>query len=247
MATTKNADTMPRYLNTPRLIANQLQQVVWRSDNTEPFGDSAPNENPTNLGTFTFPLRFPGQYYDQETGLSQNYFRDYSPLEGRYIQFDPIGLRGGINGYKYAMAAPLMHSDPKGLAIWICTRSAEGMPGNHRYFWDDRGSGQACGMQQFFGFGGNPFRDEKGPGGDTCQKVPGSDGFEEPVMECCSKSNKSGAWIPFVNDCYNVAGRCLDKYLPGANPGGPGRFNTNCDSCMKPKLQDPDGGSSFNP
>lgn len=56
-----------------------------------------------------------------------------------------------------------------------------------------------------------------------------------PVAGCCSKSNKSGAWIPFVNDCYNVASRCLDKYLPGANPGGPGRFNTNCDSCMKPK------------
>ena len=41
-------------------------------------------------------LRFPGQYYDQETGLHYNYFRDYDPSTGRYIQSDLIGLRGGL-------------------------------------------------------------------------------------------------------------------------------------------------------
>ena len=88
-------------MGTPRLIANQLQQTVWRSDNTEPFGDSVPNENPSALGNFEFPLRFMGQYKDKETGLHQNYFREYDPLGGRYVQADPIGLRGEINGYAY--------------------------------------------------------------------------------------------------------------------------------------------------
>ena len=42
---------------------------------------------------FEFNLRFPGQYYDSETGLHYNYFRDYDPSTGRYLQSDPIGIQ----------------------------------------------------------------------------------------------------------------------------------------------------------
>ena len=59
-------------------------------------------------------LRFPGQYYDEETGLSYNYFRDYDAKTGRYIQSDPIEIRGGINTYLYAENQPLKLIDPKG-------------------------------------------------------------------------------------------------------------------------------------
>jgi uncharacterized protein RhaS with RHS repeats len=63
------------HLDTPRLVANDLQQGVWRWDQQEPFGVNVPDENPSNLGTFEFPLRFPGQYADKETNLYYNYFR----------------------------------------------------------------------------------------------------------------------------------------------------------------------------
>ena len=56
----------------------------------ESFG----NGNPT--GAFSYELRFPGQFFDQSTKLRYNYFRDYDPRTGRYIESDPIGLQGGI-------------------------------------------------------------------------------------------------------------------------------------------------------
>jgi RHS repeat-associated protein len=98
------------------MIANQEGTTVWRSDNTEPFGNSVPNGDPGNTGVaFDFPLRFPGQYFDRETSLAYNYFRDHDPGIGRYIQSDPIGLKGGINTYAYVVDSPLRFIDPKGL------------------------------------------------------------------------------------------------------------------------------------
>jgi RHS repeat-associated protein len=62
----------------------------------------------------------PGQYYDVETGLNYNVFRDYDPSIGRYSESDPIGLKGGLNTYGYVGASPLAFADPLGLARICC-------------------------------------------------------------------------------------------------------------------------------
>jgi len=109
---------------------------VWKWD-SDPFGTDVPNQNPSGLGTFVYNLRFPGQYYDQETGLNYNYYRDYDSATGRYISSDPIGLAGGINTYGYANQNPVSNIDPFGLASCIysisthslsCTPNAGGDP-----------------------------------------------------------------------------------------------------------------------
>jgi RHS repeat-associated protein len=65
-------------------------------------------------------VRLPGQYYDAESGLHYNYFRDYDPATGRYVQSDPIGLAGGINTYLYAGGNPVLYIDPLGLDNGAC-------------------------------------------------------------------------------------------------------------------------------
>ena len=102
------------HLGTPRAVTDQDQVRVWAWQ-SEPFGDTPPQAVPDADGIgFTFNLRFPGQYFDEETGLHYNYFRDYDPEIGRYVQSDPIGLEGGMNPYVYVDADPIKRIDPQG-------------------------------------------------------------------------------------------------------------------------------------
>ena len=88
---------------------------MWRWDTAEAFGGTLPDQDPSSLGTFVYNQRFPGQVFDQETGLFQNWNREYNARQGRYIQSDPIGLAGGINTFAYVGGNPLSNIDPKGL------------------------------------------------------------------------------------------------------------------------------------
>ncbi len=82
---------------------------MWHAEYT-PFGEAAIEKEKVTLN-----IRFPGQYFDEETGMHYNYFRDYDPQTGRYLTSDPIGLKGGINSYAYVQGNPLSYADPLGL------------------------------------------------------------------------------------------------------------------------------------
>lgn len=60
------------------------------------------------------PVRFQGQYFDQETGLHYNRYRYYVPDTAQFLTQDPVGLCGGVNFYQYA-ANPTSWVDPLGL------------------------------------------------------------------------------------------------------------------------------------
>jgi len=93
----------------PQAVTDSNQQVVWQAE-YHPFGEVT-----ETVSLIEQNLRFPGQYFDAETGLHYNYFRDYDPSLGRYVESDPIGLSGGIATYGYAYVNPNRFTDPDGL------------------------------------------------------------------------------------------------------------------------------------
>jgi len=108
-------------LDRPDLLVNgagellsDLRPTVWGNvDPTAGAGDNA-----------STPLRYPGQYADDETGLSYNRYRYYDPETGRYISPDPIGLEGGLRAFAYVSNSPLLAVDPTGLVQSVITGSA---------------------------------------------------------------------------------------------------------------------------
>ncbi len=119
------------HLGTPRLVTDDDGKPIWQWPYSA-FGGNAPTgvlrvttnaasaitNQPVQLRATTpqeFNLRFPVQYWDAETKLSYNYFRNYQPNTGRYTQSDPIGLDGGWNRIGYSDGNPLGKVDPEGL------------------------------------------------------------------------------------------------------------------------------------
>jgi RHS repeat-associated protein len=83
--------------------------IAWAAK-YDPFGNVVSITSPTAM-----PLRFPGQYFQIEDGLSYNWHRNYDPSLGRYSQPDPLGFVDGPGVYNYAGGSPAMKVDPKGL------------------------------------------------------------------------------------------------------------------------------------
>ncbi|MGW0204828.1 putative T7SS-secreted protein [Streptomyces sp. NPDC003233] len=94
----------------PCELIDESGEIAWRSRTTN-WGKQSWS---VRSHAYT-PLRFPGQYFDPETGLNYNYLRYYDPEVGRYVSLDPLGLAPAANPATY-VDRPSVSCDPLGLA-----------------------------------------------------------------------------------------------------------------------------------
>jgi RHS repeat-associated protein len=95
----------------PVLATDATGAVVWAARYL-PFGGI--DAVSVDTGALSQNIRFPGQWFQAETGLYQNWMRDYDPTTGRYLEADPLGLVDGPSVYGYARQSPVRYVDPRG-------------------------------------------------------------------------------------------------------------------------------------
>jgi len=189
--------------------------VVWQAD-YDPFGKATVNDDPDGNGVHVINnIRFPGQYFDAETGLHYNYHRYYDPGIGRYVSPDPIGFDGGLNTYTYVENRPTVFTDPLGLKTLQCTKPLNAMGGSgaksgpdiwgntlyHQYSCVVRGGKVICGGQDRGENGaGKPSNDSMGAG--QCKETePDNNCFEKCLVDEWAKPRPKYGIIPFGTDC----------------------------------------------
>ena len=125
------------HIGRPVFATNAAGAIVWTASYL-PFGGVSTTSGIPPL------LRFPGQWFQTESGLHQNWMRDYDPTTGRYLQADPLGLIDGASVYGYARQSPAMFTDPTGecpvcvvAAIWAGWMLVDYLLDDGCYTWGD--------------------------------------------------------------------------------------------------------------
>ena len=191
------------HLETPVLGTDKSGMQTWKAI-SEAFGDTKVDTS----SAITMNLRFAGQYFDVESGLHQNYWRDYRPAVGRYVQSDPIGLAGGMNTYAYVGGNPLSFTDPMGLDRWGDDSSLKRIPTNDKSVVD-----WLCS----YGGTGSPTTDlmnGRNNGWDRYDdNLPAAERFAEMM------DGNYANYAPWRSDDFNMGQYLYKKYRQGARGG----------------------------
>jgi RHS repeat-associated protein len=100
------------HIERPVMMTDDTDAVVWQASYL-PYGEVY-----SIAGSASIDYRFPGQWFQLESGLHYNWHRHYDPTTGRYVQPDPLGMPDGPSRWAYVLNSPLMSVDPKGLDSW---------------------------------------------------------------------------------------------------------------------------------
>jgi RHS repeat-associated protein len=212
------------HLNAPRRVTRSTDNTIVWVWNSDPYGLGFVDADPDGDGqTFIYNLRFPGQYYDAETGLTYNYNRDYDPGTGRYVESDPIGLKGGIDPYAYVGDNPLKFVDPSGLAPPGRTAPSPLPPGAFDFPMNPSqwSHDTALDLEELLNRVGNAIREACRPDekGDCLKEI-------KQCMKTCERARKdpnqrnvwAGSWWRCLTGC--VPFRC-QKYIDEQQHGDP--------------------------
>jgi RHS repeat-associated protein len=196
------------HLNRPVRMTNAAKAAVWQAL-WKPFG-----EVQAITGTASLDARFPGQWFQIESGLAYNWHRYYDATTGRYTQADPLGFVDGPGVFGYAGSAATMWADPFGLyteiIIWAPAPGAIGsssfghvsvdINGHNfslgRHGWDSRGIGEFIGVNSGFR-GGEGY-------------VLNLTAEQEETVRACLAS-WTGEWMPRSNNCTRPIQGCLRR------------------------------------
>lgn len=197
-------------------------------------------ERTAMVSTRTTPVGFTGHQSHDPSGLALAPYRAYDAALGRWINQDPIGIRGGINLFQYVLGNPVAYTDPLGWEVQRCCAKAEIAFGLVSHCWlktakNEAGLGNK-GIVTCRGGGGMPGEAANASGGINTQVVDHSSCSTrnprcEPVKDvsepCVDQQiataanglgRKRGPWIPILNDCQSfVAGvlsMCSTRPLP---------------------------------
>ncbi|MDH0897004.1 MULTISPECIES: RHS repeat-associated core domain-containing protein, partial [unclassified Pseudomonas] len=155
------------HLGTPLRLTGEQGKTLWQGQADD--WEAIDHEQ----GETDQPIRFQGQYRDEESGLYYNRYRYYAAELGRYVTQDPIGLEGGVNSYLYVQACPILSMDPLGLDT-IALGGSIRLPDLFSMFFDNEAKpqGVSCGIA--FSFPG--FFDGEWDIGGFATVIAGGDG-----------------------------------------------------------------------
>jgi RHS repeat-associated protein len=212
------------HLGTPKVMTDKLGKVAWNVE-FDPFGNEVSTGKNGAIRSVENNLRFPGQYFDAETSLHYNYFRDYNPRTGRYVEADPIGLNGGMNRFGYVQNNLTTRIDFFGLDYIIVSGGSSGVA----TYYDSLGN-PVLEMPFRSGWGPNkndPTANSQGrtpPGNYTIEKPPVT--VPKGQTNQSSFCDKSGNcwWAPYEPQFLTPNNRCAP-----ASEGGTGRCGLHPD------------------
>lgn len=193
----------------------------------------------------TFNIRFPGQYFDAETGLHSNRFRYYDPSIGRYISADPIGQAGGINVYNYALNSPVNLFDPFGLTVTINSRAVHWTAGRgaHTSVNVTKSDGTSSTYSSYEADGKNEIRKN-----DPNDHGPGKDPVTSSVVVPPPPGMTQDEWDNAVEKAFEdkLSNPDLEDYEIFPDPG---EDEGNCHTTTRRGLTEAGGGvpPGYNP